>query len=290
MFFVFGGGTVLLFFFSSLALDQRIRADLDKLNRRGKPNLIEVAANHSLLRPRNGPPRLLDLCLFQLLQEGQRPLREQVEGLVPLDHLVNQSRWPCLANTRAKVSFCVGICLPVHLPLAELLCYSPVRVRSRTGSILLDRERGGYTRRTKLAVTVFLRRDDIRLYVDLPFCPSDREEIYAILNRALNTPTFRPAFKRLTPGPIDVTLSLHVRHKERAVNLVRGPLHGCYFVRPCKFHLGDCGNPDLLSGRIKQLEGTFMEDAQTKIESHSPPPRLPPLRSLILRGRTVYFY
>ena len=87
MSFCFFGEVQFYIFFSSLVSEQRILDDLNTLNRRGKPNLIEVAANHTLLRPRKGPPRLLDLCLFQLLQEGQRPLREQVEGLVPLDQL-----------------------------------------------------------------------------------------------------------------------------------------------------------------------------------------------------------
>ena len=151
--------------------------------------------------------------------------------------------------------------------------------------MLFDRERGGYSRRTKLPVTVFVRQDEIGLYVDLPFCPSDRDEILSILSRALNTPTFHPSYRRLPPGPIDAILSLHVRYKKCASVLVWGPLQGCYFERPRTLHLGSCPSADMLGRRIKQLGDTFMEDAQKKITSHSPPPRLP-----LLRGRPVFFY
>ena len=270
-----------IFFSLALANEPRTRHDLAKLLRWGKPNLVDVAANHTLLRPPNGPPRLLDLCLFRLLQEGRGPLHELVGGHVPMDQLARRSPWPCLANSRASVTYSVAI----YIPVPVLGLKKDGRVRSRRGFLLFGRDRAGYNRRSELPVTVFEREDEIRLYVDLPFCPSDKDEIFDILHWAMATPTFRPSYGRLTPGPISgAELCLHVRHEKGVLLLVKEPLLGCHFYLIRFLLPGGC--PFMDEVNLTQLRETFMADAGSKITSSRP--RRPLLKTLNLRGRTVY--
>ena len=232
--------------------------DLSVLYRRVKPNLPEVAAHHRLLRPVRGPPRLLDLCLFHLRR--RLPPGCRLEGAVaPEEQLASQSLWPGLAKTpRAAVFFSISVRLALYDSCQK-------EVKCRTGVAHVDRERGGYSKRTELAVSVITRRDEARLYVDLPFCPSDCDEIFALLLLAMSSSTFRPVRDRLKRGWTRPNLSLHVRcsaspplfpRRQHALSCYYSPPSLPVVYRPSSSRLAHC---------LTEMGAKFREGATRKL-------------------------